>query len=135
MAKDDASEPRWGLAARLIVTLAAAGALIPAVVNAAHAAHAGAYLAARYRGDHGPEHKVIAAMEQLGDEMGRRVPAGSRVYLDEPDEIWWFRLLELATMHTLTPMHERAGAEFVLHRRVDPAATAGVALEVTSVAG
>ncbi|WP_433218469.1 hypothetical protein ACQP00_12570 [Dactylosporangium sp. CS-047395] len=96
----------------------------------------GAYLAARYRGaTNGPQHRVIAAMEYLGSEMAARVPAGTRVWVDEADEVWWFRMQELVTMHGLVLTKDRAGAELVLHRRVDPAAPAGVRLDVTSVAG
>jgi hypothetical protein len=66
-------------------------------------------------------------MEYLGAEMDRRVPKGSRVYLDEPDEVWRFRLQELATMHTLVPAPDQARDEFLLRRRAEPAAPAGVA--------
>ncbi|WP_433059312.1 hypothetical protein [Dactylosporangium sp. CS-033363] len=96
----------------------------------------GAYLAVRYRGaTDGPQHRVIAAMEHLGSEMDARVPAGTRVWVDDPDEVWWFRMQELVTMHGLVLTKDRAGAELVLRRRPDPAAPGGTGLEITAVAG
>jgi hypothetical protein len=123
-----------GLAARLIVALIAIGALVPAVVNATHAAHAGAYLAARYRGNaEQPERKLLTAMQDLGTELERQVPPGALVYVDEPDGIWWFRLQEIAAMHGVTTVRNREDAQFVLRRRVDPALPDGVTIDLTAV--
>ncbi|WP_433615482.1 hypothetical protein ACQP2P_11725 [Dactylosporangium sp. CA-139114] len=123
------------VATRLVVALVAVAALVPAVINAAHAAHAGAYLAARYRSASGqPERRLLTAMEHLGEQMGREIPAGALVYVDEPDGIWWFRLQELAAMHGVTTVGDRGRADVVLRRRVDPRLPDGMGLELTAVA-
>jgi hypothetical protein len=119
---------------RLVIAVAAVGVLVPAVIGAAHSAHMGAYVAARYN-DAGskPDQQLVVRMEYLGAAMGRELPAGAKVYIDEPDEVWSFWLQEQATMHALVVTGDRAGAGFVLRRRADPASPVGMSLDVTPV--
>ncbi|WP_432988643.1 hypothetical protein [Dactylosporangium sp. CA-233914] len=131
MPRQDEDEPPASLAVRLIVAAVAAGALVPAALGAAHSADAGAHFAIGYH--HRPG-RDVERMEYLGAEMARRIPAGTRVFVDEPDELWRFRMTELVTVHGLVLAVDTPGADLVLRRRSDASVPHGVALDIAPAA-
>jgi hypothetical protein len=129
----DPDEPALRFVVRLTVAVVAAGALLPAVLGAAHSTNAGAYSIADFR-DPRPGRLELQRLEYLGAEIARQVPPGTRAYIAEPDAFWLFRLSELAVMGGLVVSAREADADVVLRRVADQAAPHGVRLVVTPAA-
>ena len=85
----DPDEPVLRFVARLTVAVVAAGALLPAVLGAAHSTNAARYFIADYR-DPRPGRLELQRLEYLGAEIARQVPPGTRAYVAEPDALWQF---------------------------------------------